>query len=208
MQKLGKLISKDTIYDVDEIEDPNGNLHKVKRKINISVIASNFEKYMGFRLGRHLTFIDSFSFMSQSLDRISSNLSEDMFIYTKNGFTELEAELEEDKYKLIKKKGVYPYDYMDSFSRFNETSLPSRKYFYSILNDTNISEEEYSHAKDVWSAFNIRNLGEYHDLYLKTDVLLLADVFENFRNTCLQYYRLDPCHYYSPPGYHGMHYSE
>ena len=152
-----------------------------------------------FRLGNHLTSIDSFSFMSQSLDRLSSNLSEDMFIHTKNGFGHGEG-LEEDKYKLIKKKGVYPYDYTDSFSRFNETSLPRGKSCYSILNDTDISEEEYGHAKDVCSAFNIRNLGEYHDLYLKTDVLLLSDVFENFRKTCLQYYRLDPCHYYSAPG--------
>ena len=76
--------------------------------------------------------------MNQSLDRLSSNLSEDMFINTKNGF----KGLEEYKYKLIKKKAIYPYDYMDSSNRFNETSLPSRKYFYSILNDTNISKEE------------------------------------------------------------------
>ena len=100
----------------------------------------------------------------------------------------------------MKRKGVYPYDYMDSFQRFSEKSLPGREDFYSILNDTNISESDYSHAKRVWSTFQIRDLGQYHDLYLKTDVLLLADVFESFRGTCLRNYGLDPCHYYSAPG--------
>ena len=100
----------------------------------------------------------------------------------------------------MKKKGVYPYDYMDSFSRFNENQLPKREEFYSILNDTDISEDDYNHAQDVWNAFKIRNLGEYHDLYLKTDVLLLADVFKNFRKTCLNHYRLDPSHYMTSPG--------
>ena len=101
---------------------------------------------MGFKLGKHLTFIDSFSFMSQSLDRLSSNLSKDCFICTKSDFQTLTPK----QYRLIKMKGVYPYDYMDSFSRFNETTLPNIKDFYSILYDA-----------DVWSAFNIQNLGEY-----------------------------------------------
>jgi len=100
----------------------------------------------------------------------------------------------------MKKKGVYPYDYMDSFSRFNETELTSRKDFYSILNDTDISEDDYKHAQEVWDAFEIQNLGDYHDLYLKTDVLLLADVFENFQETSLHHYKLDPCHYITSPG--------
>ena len=100
----------------------------------------------------------------------------------------------------MKKKGVYPYDYMNSFSRFNENQLPKREEFYSILNDTDISEDDYKHAQKVWDAFKIRNLGEYHDLYLKTDILFLADVFENFRKTCLHHYRLDPSHYMSSPG--------
>ena len=130
--------------------------------------------------------------MSQSLDKLLSNLPEDRFIYTGG---EIDGDLD-----LMKKKGVYPYDYMDCFSRFNENQLPKREEFYSILNDTDISEDDYKHAQKVWDAFKIRNLGEYHDLYLKTDVLLLADVFQNFRETCLHHYRLDPSHYMSSPG--------
>ena len=151
-------------------------------------------KYIGFKIGKHLTFIDSFSFMSQSLDRLSSNLSDDAFFHTREAFPN------DEKFRLIKQKGVYPYDYMDSFERFSERSLPEIEDFYSILNDVNISESGYSHAKRVWNTFQIGDLGEYHDLYLKTDVLLLADVFENFRSKCLSHYRLDPCHYFSAPG--------
>ena len=194
MQKLGKLINEDVVYDIVEFEDPDCNIHYEKRSMNIGVIASNFEKYMGFRLGKHLTFIDSFSFMSQSLDRLSSNLTDDAFSYTREAFPN------DEQFRLIKRKGVYPYDYMDSFQRFSEKSLPAIEDFYSILNDTNISDSDYSHAKRVWNAFQIRDLGEYHDLYLRTDVLLLADVFENFRTICLKDYGLDPCHYYSAPG--------
>ena len=160
-----------------------------KRKIDINIIANNFEKFMSFRQGKHLHFIYSFQFMSQSLDKLSSNLPEDQFIYTREVFNE--------QFNLMRKKGVYPYDYMDSYSRFDETSLPKREDFYSQLYDEDISEDDYKHAQKVWDAFKIRNLGEYHDLYLKTDVLLLADVFENFRETCLLHYRLDPCHYMS-----------
>ena len=104
------------------------------------------------------------------------------------------------KLDLMTRKGVYPYDYMNSFVKFNETILPTKNDFYSILNDESITYEAYQHAKKVWKTFKIKTMGEYHDLYLKSDVLLLADVFENFRKTCLQYYKLDPCHYFSSPG--------
>ena len=97
-------------------------------------------------------------------------------------------------------KGVYPYDYMDSFERFNETQLPSKDDFFSQLTEDAITDEQYCHATKVWGTFNLQTMGDYHDLYLKSDILLLADVFENFRSTCLQYYKLDPCHYYTSPG--------
>ena len=181
-------------YDSHFIMQNIGHLIRQDHNIDVSVIASNFEKYIGFKIGKHLTFIDSFSFMSQSLDRLSSNLSDDAFFHTREAFPN------DEKFRLIKQKGVYPYDYMDSFERFSERSLPEIEDFYSILNDVNISESDYSHAKRVWNTFQIGDLGEYHDLYLKTDVLLLADVFENFRSKCLSHYRLDPCHYFSAPG--------
>ena len=132
--------------------------------------------------------------MNSTLEKLASNLDEDDFIYTKKYFSD------PVQFNLMKRKGVYPYDYMDRFSKFNDTELPSIGEFYSQLNDTNISQDDYKHAKDVWNTFNIKNMGEYHDLYLKTDILLLVDVFENFRKTCLTYYRLDPLHYISAPG--------
>ena len=100
----------------------------------------------------------------------------------------------------MSQKGVYPYDYMDCFEKFNQMELPTKDEFFSILNDQHITKREYSHARKVWETFNLKNIGEYHDLYLKSDVLFLADVFESFRKTCLQYYKLDPCHYFTSPG--------
>ena len=132
--------------------------------------------------------------MNSKLEKLASNLSEDDFIYTKKYFPD------PVQFNLMKRKGVYPYDYMDSFSKFNDTELPDIEEFYDLLTDNNISEDDFRHAKDVWNTFNLQNMGEYHDLYLKTDILLLTDVFENFRKTCLTYYKLDPLHYITSPG--------
>ena len=104
-----------------------------------------------------------------------------------------------EKTMLMKRKGVYPYDFMESFEKFKE-GLPSKDEFYSVLNDEHISGEDYEHAKSVHGLFEMKNMGEYHNLYLGSDVLLLADVFENFRKTCLEHYGLDPCHYFTSPG--------
>ena len=104
-------------------------------------------------------------------------------------------EFKGNKLHLMSKKGVYPSDYMDSFEKFNQTELPTKDQFYSILNDQHITNDEYDHAKKIWKAFNIETMGEYHDL--KSDVLLLTDIFENFRKTSLKYYQLDPLLYES-----------
>ena len=98
------------------------------------------------------------------------------------------------------RKGVHPYDYVTSIDKLKETKLPPKEAFYSLLYNEEISDEDYEHAHNVWNTFNCQTLQDYHDLYLKSDVLLLADVFENFRKTCLKYYKLDPCHYYTAPG--------
>ena len=89
---------------------------------------------------------------------------------------------------------------MDSFEKFDDKELPSQNNFYSILNKEHITDEQYQHAQNVWKTFKLKSMGDYHDLYLRSDVLLLADVFENFRKTCLQYYKLDPCNYFTSPG--------
>ena len=196
INELGEFIKRqETISDNGYIMDEEGKLvrDETPESISVNLIAQNSEKYMAFYIGKHLAFIDSFAFLSSSLDKLSSNLEDDDYIYTKKYYNN------PAQFNLVKRKGVYPYDYMDSFSKFNETELPPIEEFYSQLTDTNISEEDYNHAKDVWNTFRLKNMGEYHDLYLKTDVLLLVDVLENFRKTCLTYYGLDPLHYISAP---------
>ena len=98
------------------------------------------------------------------------------------------------------KKGIYPYEYMDDVKRFDETQLPPKESFYSTITEEYIKEDEYAHAQNVWQKFEIENLKQYHDLYLMTDTLLLADVFEQFRDMCLKNYELDPVHSYTAPG--------
>ena len=100
---------------------------------------------------------------------------------------------------MLLRKGVYPYEYMDSWEKIDETALPSKEAFYSNLNLENISDEDYLHAQKVWEVFEIRDLGEYHNLFVRTDTLLLADVSENFRNMCLEIYGLDPVYFVSAP---------
>ena len=104
-----------------------------------------------------------------------------------------------NKFVLLLRKGAYPYDYTDDWDRFKETQLPLMKDFYNTLNQTDVTKQDYKHAQKVWNTFNIKNLGEYHDLYVQSDTLLLADIFENFRETCQRIYKLDPTHFLSAP---------
>ena len=101
---------------------------------------------------------------------------------------------------LLLEKGFYPDEYMDSWERFSETSLPDKEAFYSSLNMEDITDVDHIHAKRVLKIFNNKNLGDYHHLYVQSDTLLLADVFENFRNKCIEIYELDPAHFLSSPG--------
>ena len=177
---------------------------------DLNCIPSTEEKYISFsksikvgeyyclKLGKmcpinfEIRFLDSFKFLQTSLANLVSNLSPDDFINPKNVFKK--------NTELLTRKGVYPYDYVSSFNKLSETQLPPKEEFYSNLNDEDITYDDYQHANRVWNTFKCKTIRDYHDLYLKSDVLLLADVFENFRKTCLHHYKLDPAHYYTSPG--------
>ena len=179
-------------------------------KGELNCIPSTEEKYISFSkkikvdeyksrktgemvsLNFEIRFIDSFKFLQTSLANLVGNLQPDDFHNTK--------EIMKDNIELLTRKGVYPYDYVSSLEKLSETQLPTKEKFYSKLNDEDISDEDYQHAQNVWNTFKCQSIRDYHDLYLKSDVLLLADVFENFRKTCLKHYKLDPAHYYTSPG--------
>ena len=177
---------------------------------DLSCIPSTEEKYISFSkyvkvseyyshryrkncsINFEIRFIDSFKFLQTSLATLVSNLSADDFHITKNVFKK--------NVDLLTRKGVYPYDYVSSLEKLSETQLPPKEEFYSRLYDEDISDEDYQHAVNVWNTFGCKTIRDYHNLYLKSDVMLLADVFENFRVTCLKHYKLDPAYYYTSPG--------
>lgn len=180
-------------------------------KGDVTIIPNNSEQYIGFTKivnstaipGNYsyntmikLKFIDSCRFMPASLSELASLIPSDKKRILYSCLDDYSLE----QLAMLERKGVFPYDYVDSFERLQETSLPSKKHFYSELNEDEIDDDEYKFALQVWRKFNIKTLGEYSELYLKTDVLLLADVFENFRDTSHNIYKLDPAHYYTAPG--------
>ena len=195
------------IKDLAEIKGPLEIKGLPKTEGEISCIAKTEEDYISFTkkitvdlfkkdgkeivVKREIRFLDSFRFMPSSLAELASNLTQH---YNLSKF------FKGKELAMVKKKGVYPYDYMDSFKRLSETSLPTPDHFYSKLNDTSISTSDYQHAQKVWEVFGMKTMRDYHDLYQKTDVLLLADVFEEFRKVCLDNYQLDPAWYYTSPG--------
>ena len=175
---------------------------------DMEVIAKNKEDYISFSIkvpvdsyidknGEEkdklieLRFIDSFKFMSSSLDSLTKNLvSGGKKLFGFEDYSKLQ-------YDLLNRKGVYPNEYVNSWDRFNKTQLLPIDAFYSNLNMSSISEDNYQHAQRVWKEFGIHTLGDYHNLYLRTDVILLANVYEAFRDTCLKHYKLDPAHFYT-----------
>ena len=176
----------------------------------IDCIPNNEQKYIsftkhivvgGYKNKKGLTvpikfkirFIDSFKFMASSLSSLTNNLP-------KNGFKNLEREYSGEKLELAKRKGVFPYDWFDSIEKLKETSLPPIEEFFSQLSGEGISQEDYDHAKKVWVVFDCKIFKDYLELYNRIDVLLLADIFENFRDICMKNYEIDPAYYFTAPG--------
>ena len=177
---------------------------------NIDCIPNNEEKYISFsktiKTGEYvnkrgeiknkkfkIVFKDSMKFMLLSVEALVNNLSED-------DFKNLEKYFIPEEIKLLKQKGFYPYEYMDNIEKLKDTKPPPQKAFYSKLTGKGINNYNYNHVLEVWKTCKIKKLKEYHEVYNKTDVLLLADVFEKFRDLCLKNYGLDPAHYYTAPG--------
>ena len=160
----------------------------------ISCIPNDTEKYISFSLGQ-LRFIDSAQFLLASLNKLVAANPPEAFQMT------AQHEPNRERLALLMRKGVYPY--MDTWDRFTEPKLPPpppKGVFYSKLSDAHISDEDYAHTQKVWETFGCKTLGDYSDLYCRTDVLLLADVFETFRWTCHKQYGLDAAQYYTSPG--------
>ena len=145
-------------------------------------------------INRELRFLDSFRFLPSSLDKLASNLTSDKLHNLRNCYPE------ENEFQLLQNKGLYPYDYIDDETKLSSEQIPTKLDFYNKLKDEHISDENYNHFKHVWKVFKCKKFKDYHELYLKVDTLLLADIFENFRNTCMNTYQLDPVHYFTAPG--------
>ena len=186
------------------------NLGSSNPKENIECIPNNEEKYITFTkniIVRQYTnkkgevkdktfkiiFKDSFKFMRSSIEALVNNLP-------KNSFKNISKYYTPEQVELIKQKGFYPYEYMDTEEKFNDPNPPPQEAFYSKLKGKGISNKNYKDLLNVWNSFNMETMKDYHKLYNETDVLLLADVFENFRDLCLKIYRLDPVYYFTAPG--------
>jgi hypothetical protein len=150
-----------------------------------------------------IRFLDTLGFMNTSLDNLCNDLASKSNNYNimKTVFKNTAKHFKnEQDFRLMTKKGVYPYDYISSYDKLNDKELPPIEKFYSKLNDSNCSEKSYNQAKDVWKHFKCKTLLDYHNLYLKSDVLILSDIWSNFREECYNAYELDCTYYYTAPG--------
>ena len=184
----------------------NYDAHFIVRELgvdkgSIDVLANTEEKYITFSkrfkypgAGRNgsikLQFVDSYRMMSKSLSVLASILPADKLKTTRQRFPD------QEEFDLMRRKGVFPYEHITSMEVLEEDSLPAKEAF-----GEDVSDEDYAHAQNVWRTFHCTKLGEYADIYLLTDVLLLTDVFEGFRDMCLTHYGLDPAHYLTLPSY-------
>ena len=181
---------------------------KLNNGENISAIAENDETYIFFSLdlpmerfksksGQHivlyhyLRFIDSFKFMSQSIDSLAKAIDKGHFNLLKPGF----PDFGEGIFEKITRKGFFAYNFLDLFEKFNEHFPPHGPLWYNILKKSvDITKEQHTFALGIYNDLKCRNLGDYHDVYLRTDVLILGDIFQKFREVCMQVCNLDPAH--------------
>ena len=176
-----KIYPKSVIIPVICHNLKNYDAHHIMREIGkvtgeLKYIPNNMEKYITFSLGK-LRFIDSCQHLLTELEKLVASKSKNSFHITERYLQD------EEKLKLLLRKGVCPYEYMDAFERFNETSLPPKEAFYSTLKMEEITDKNYEHAKRVWDECGLKTMGDDHDVYLVMDTLLLADVCEGYRTT-------------------------
>ena len=188
---------------------------------DLSCIPNNEERYISFSktikvdeyfckkdkklksVNFEIRFLDSIAFMNSSIEKLVDNLADgcDDIKKLRLAFPNTSKHFKDDtEFKLMTQKGIYPYDFIDSFNKLNISYLPDQKQFYSKLYGIDCSNEDYEQAKIVWKTFKCKTFLDYHNLYLKSDVLLLADVWSAFRNTCYKHYNLDTSYYFTAPG--------
>jgi hypothetical protein len=159
---------------------------------SINIIPQNMEKYTAIVLD-NLIFLDSYLFLSAPLSVLVKNLKTENLICSRSVFNKTE------QFHLLTQKGFFPYEYLDSFSKFKSKDIPTKNDFQNTLTQSSISSDDYNFVKKVWSAFECKDFGDYHDIYLMTDCLLLADVFENFRNVSFKNFQIEPVHFFTLP---------
>ena len=195
IKELGKRFNRD---DIGVIVENKKKYISFNVKINVKLAGVSNEDGKEVRKHIQLRFIDSCRFTASDLDKMASNLGDDQCKHLREFYKE------EEVFRLMRRKGVYPYEYMDGCEKFEEPSLSLKDAFYSRLNMKGISDKDYEYVQQVWNRITPEHenitLGDYHDVYLATDVFLLADVFETFRDMCLKHYKLDPAHFCTAPG--------
>ena len=170
-------------------------LELIKSYVKIDIIPENLEKFKAV-FTEKFTFLDSYAFLSSSLDRLADDLKKS----DETAFKRLKREFPKT-YTDLMNKGIYFYDYASSFDVLEEQQIPSKDAFYNKLKDEGISDADYERAQRTFDNFECKNLRDYMELYVKSDALLLCDIFEYFRELCLKNYGLDPCNYLSLPGF-------
>ena len=168
-------------------------LQNLDNKIPFSCLPENSNKFISIQIGPFI-FKDSYLFLNKGLDYLTGTIDD-------NDRISLKQEFGEENYKLLTKKGIYPYDYFDNKDKYDELQLPKKQKFFNKLNNKNISNEDYKHALNVFKTFKCKDLLNYPVLYLKTDICHLSDVFQNFSNFAYETYNLDPRHSYTLPGF-------